>query len=133
MWGLLPRSKNKNISKSSIIFAKKQNLPSFPSQKCGPKKSVERISSFQYAIEWDFIHQNLLSLIHLLQKQSQKLYTNSQYKYQTIFMSWKKCKYILQIYLIIYFFPWDLARDLARVFLHHLAIITVLCKCISTT
>ena len=83
MRGLLhvyPRSKNKNISKSSIIFAKKKKFAQLSFSKMWAKKSDERILSFQYAIEGDFIHQNLLSLIHLLQKQSQKLYINSQYK-----------------------------------------------------
>ena len=82
MRGLLnvyPRSKNKNISKSSIIFAKKK-FAQLSFSKMWAKKSDERILSFQYAIEGDFIHQNLLSLIHLLQKQSQKLYINRQYK-----------------------------------------------------
>ena len=43
---MYPRSKNKNISKSSIIFAKIQNLLSFPSQKCGPKNPLKESQVF---------------------------------------------------------------------------------------
>ena len=73
---MYPRSKNKNISKSSNL-CKNTKFAQLSFSKMWAKKSVERISSFQYAIERDFIHQNLLSLIHLLRKPSQKLYTNT--------------------------------------------------------
>ena len=62
------------------LCKKKKKFAQLSFSKMWAKKSDERILSFQYAIEGDFIHQNLLSLIHLLQKQSQKLYINSQYK-----------------------------------------------------
>ena len=66
--------KTKTFQKVVYNLCKKTKFAQLSFSKMWAKKSDERILSFQYAIEGDFIHQNLLSLIHLLQKQSQKLY-----------------------------------------------------------